>query len=77
MNNVLSKIREELAVAGKSEFTAQNKQPELKKLMEQMQDLRLEMAQAKKKAAEEAAQPYIETLSMLEKRYAFMLKLST
>ena len=77
MSSVLSKIREELAVAGKSEFTAQSKQPELKKLMEQMQDLRLEMAQAKKKAAEEAAKPYIDTLAILEKRYAFMLKLST
>lgn len=76
MSVLLKKLRDELAEAGKSEFVAQNKQPELKRLIDQMQELRLEMAQAKKQAAEEAAKPYLEVLGKLEKRYAFMLKLA-
>lgn len=76
MSNLLKRIRDDLASSGRSEFVAQEKQPALKKLQDQIQELRVEMMAAKKKAADEAAAPYLKTIEDLEKRYVFLLKLT-
>lgn len=76
MSNVLTRLRNDLASTGKSEFDAQTKQPELVRISDQIQELRAEMAKVKREAADKAAEPYLELLDKLEKRYAFLLKLT-
>lgn len=75
-STVLNTVRKRLAELGNSEFAAREDQPALVDMWEKMQDLREEMNEAKKTAAAEAAKPYQEAITEIEKRYAMLLKLS-
>ena len=74
---VLNDIRMKLAKLNKSEIDAKESQPALQEMWEKMQDLREEMNAAKKAAAAEAAKPYLELISEIEKKYAVLLRLTS
>lgn len=74
--SVLERVRKELKDSGKDAFAAEENQPALDEIMDQIQELRLEMNTAKRKAAEDAAKPFMEKISRLEEDYAFLLKLT-
>lgn len=76
MSDILNKVRNEVANLGGSELDAVENMPALQALWDQMQDLRNEMNVAKKSAAEEAAKPYMELITEIEKRYALILKMT-
>jgi hypothetical protein len=76
--SILADIRKQLM--GKSESTEQEILSEgsaITDMWNQIQDLKLEMNQAKRLAAEEAAKPYLEAIEKIEKRYAMFLKLQS
>lgn len=73
--SILNDVRNRFAELGNCEAATAEDMPALKELWEKMQDLRAEMYDVKKKAAEEAAAPYIEAIGEIEKRYAFILKM--
>ena len=72
----IEKVRKELKDSGKDEFAAVQNQPMLEDIQEQIQNLRIEMNTAKRKAADEAAKPFLEQILRLESEYALFLKLS-
>lgn len=76
-NSVLKEIRDTISSFGGSELEAKKNMPALEDMWGKMQDLRREMNEAKKKAAEEAAKPYLEAMAEVEKRYAFIIKMSS
>lgn len=71
---VLAQVRRRLLEIGASEQVEQD-DPMFQGLFEQMQSLRTEMNEAKKEAAAKAAEPYMEALNQIEKRYSMYLKL--
>ena len=75
--HILHDIRKKLAKLNKVEIISKEDQPALQEMWEKMQDLREEMNTAKKAASIEAAKPYLELISEIEKRYAVLLRLST
>jgi hypothetical protein len=77
MSKLLTDIRNSISSFGSSEFDAVANQPALLEMWDKVQELKLEMNQAKKKAAEEAAAPYLEAITEIERRYAFILKLQS
>jgi uncharacterized alpha-E superfamily protein len=72
---ILNQIRDKMSSIGSSELDARENVPALQDMWEKVQDLKREMNEAKKKAAEEAAAPYLEMINEIERRYAFILKL--
>lgn len=72
---VLQSVRQLMTSIGVSEQDARDNIPALQEMWEKTQDLKKEMNEAKRKAAEEAAKPYLEMISEIERRYAFILKL--
>ncbi len=74
-DKILTDIREQLARFGGSELEAKENMPALETMFDRLQELRTEMNEAKKKAAEEAAAPYLEAMAEIQRRYAFILKL--
>lgn len=75
--NILASLRKQLMSSGQSEAEVLASGDAVKQMFDQIQTLRLEMNDAKKKAAEEAATPYVELIQQIEKRYALMIKLSS
>lgn len=73
--SVLAQVRKQL-MNSREEQVALEEGGMVRAMWEQRQALKLEMNEAKKKAAEEAAQPYLEMLEKIEKRYAMYMKLS-
>ncbi len=71
---ILAQVRRRLLEMGASEQAEQD-DPYIAGLFDQLQDLRNEMNQAKKDAAAEAARPYLETIEAVEKRYAVYIRL--
>ncbi len=69
--------REHLSGTGQSEVALMEELPGAEELWKEIQELKLEMNAAKKKAVEEAAAPYLIKLKDLEDQYAFVLKLSS
>ena len=76
MSKLLADARHELAKAGKSEFSLQEKFTHMTELFAKIQSLREEMNIAKKAASEAAAKPYLELINEIEQEYAVILKLS-
>ncbi len=72
----MKNAREHLSENNQSEVALMEELPGAEEMWQQIQDLKLEMNAAKKKAAEEAAKPYLEKLEELEGQYALVLKLS-
>lgn len=75
-DKILTDVRNTLSSFGGSELAAKENMPALQGMWEKMQELRKEMNEAKKLAAEEAAKPYLEAMEEIQRRYAFILKLS-
>jgi hypothetical protein len=73
--NNLNKTRREIAIHGTSELDVRENLPDAQDLWRQIQNLKKEMNIAKRKAAEEAAKPFMEQIHELEEEYAFVLKL--
>jgi hypothetical protein len=76
--SVLSDIRKQLMdKTGTTEQEVLSEGTAITAMWNQIQDLKLEMNQAKRIAAEEAAKPYLEAIEKIEKRYAMLLKLQS
>lgn len=75
-DSYLKDARKHLSKVGQSEIALMEELPGAEDLWKEIQNLKLEMNAAKKKAAEEAAKPYLEKLIELEGQYALVLKLS-
>jgi hypothetical protein len=75
--DALRKARAEISrYNGNSEFAAVAENESLKELLDQIQDLKEEMNEAKRAAMVEAAKPYIDAITRLEEMYALYLKLA-
>jgi len=75
--SILNDVRARIAELGGSELATKEDMPALQELWEKMQELRVEMYEVKKKAAEDAAAPYMEAIAEIEKRYAFLLRMTS
>ncbi len=75
MGDGLANVRKSLNKGGVSEIALHNRHEDLKELWEERQRLLSEMNVAKRKAAEQAAQPYLEKLQEIEQNYATILSL--
>ena len=75
MNDTIKSVRNNLAKLGGSELAAVASNDYLKDLFDQKQRLMNEMNAAKRKAADEAAAPYLETIAEIDRMYAMMLTL--
>lgn len=75
--STLALVRKQLMTSGLSEAEVLSDSEGIRNLFDQIQKLKREMNEAKKKAADEAAQPYLETIEIIEKRYALLIKLSS
>lgn len=73
MSDLINQTRLTISNLGGSELKAVADSKTLQKLFEQKQALIAEMNQAKRKAADEAAKPYMEAIDDVDKTYAFML----
>jgi len=74
--SILAKVRSDLMKSGLSEAEVLANSGGIQGMFQELQDLKREMNEAKKKAADEAAKPYLEALEALEKRYSIFVKLS-
>jgi len=74
--SILAKVRADLMRSGLSEAEVLASSGGIQGMFEELQGLKREMNEAKKKAAEEAAKPYLEAIAALEKRYSIFVKLS-
>jgi hypothetical protein len=75
--SVLEKVRKELMSSSTGEAGALAEEGAARLLWSQIQDLKREMNQAKKEAADEAAKPYLEAIEKIERRYAIVIKLTS
>lgn len=75
--NILKKVRAEIAQRGGDEFSAVNGNSSLADLKQDIQNLKIEMVEAKKIALKEVHDKYTSLIDELERNYAFMLKLSS
>lgn len=73
----IKQSRKEMAEAGTTEVSIREKIPGIDELWREIQDLRQQMNEAKKKAANEAAEPFLEKIKDLENQIAFIAKLSS
>lgn len=69
--------RKELAEAGTTEVSMREEIPGIDELWREIQDLRQQMNEEKKKAAKKAAEPFLEKIKDLENQIAFVAKLSS
>jgi acyl-[acyl carrier protein]--UDP-N-acetylglucosamine O-acyltransferase len=74
--SVLDQVRLTLKKSGMSEAQLSTDHPAVKELFSRLQDLREEMNEAKKKAAADAAVPYLEAMTKIERQYAMLIRLS-
>lgn len=75
--SLLANIRKQMMQSGTSEAELLADEGHAKSLFDQIQNLRLEMNEAKKAAAADAAKPYLETIEKIERQYALIVKLSS
>lgn len=71
----IDQARRELVSSGGSEVDIRQNLPSVSDLWKEIQVLKAEINEAKKKAAEEAAEPFLERITELEDQYALALKL--
>lgn len=72
----LAKLRKQIMTAGVSEAELLANGESAAVLWSELQELKKEMNQAKKAAADAAAVPYLELIEQVEKRYAMLVRLS-
>lgn len=71
----IDQARRDLVSSGGSEVDVRQNLPSMTELWDEIQILRAEMNKAKKKASQEAAEPFLERITELEDQYALALKL--
>lgn len=75
MSDLIKNVRLNLSKHGNSELEIVANDEYLQDLFKQKQDLINEMSAAKRRAADEAAQPYLDAISEVDKVYSMMLTL--
>lgn len=75
-SDLIKIVRKNISSLGNSEVQLRSNNEGLQELWQQKQQLLAEMNSAKKKAAEEAAKPYLEAIAELDEMYATILALS-
>lgn len=75
MSDLIKKIRNNIATLNGSELKEVANNESLRELFSQKQTLILSMNVAKRKAAENAAKPYLESIEEIDKMYAVLLML--
>ena len=73
MDELVKNVRLQVTSLGGSEVKAINDNDGLKELFEKRQALIEEMNAAKRKAADEAAKPYIDAIAEVDKMYSMLL----
>lgn len=74
--SALSEVRKQLMTrSGTTEQEILSEGTAITTMWEQIQDLKIEMNQAKKDAAAAAAAPYLDAIDKIERRYAMYIKL--
>ena len=76
MSDLIKTVRKNISSLGNSEVQLRSNNEGLQELWQQKQQLMAEMNIAKKKAAEEAAKPYLEAIAELDEMYATILALT-
>lgn len=66
-----------MAKAGTTEVSMREKIPGVDELWREIQELRQQMNEEKKKAADKVAEPFLEKIKDLEDQIAFVVKLSS
>jgi hypothetical protein len=75
MSDLIKQTRLMVSNLGGSELKAVSSNATLQKLFDQKQRLVSEMNQAKRKAAEEAAEPYLKAIEEVDQTYSMILAL--
>lgn len=75
MSDLIKNVRLNLSKHGNSELEIVANDEYLQDLFKQKQDLINEMSAAKRRAADEAAQPYLDAIAEVDKVYGMMLTL--
>lgn len=75
MSDLIKQTRLMVSNLGGSELKAVSSNATLQKLFDQKQRLVSEMNQAKRKAAEEAAEPYLKAIDEVDQTYSMILAL--
>lgn len=75
MDDLVRRVRQNIANAGGSEAMAISTNESLRLLWADKQSLLEEMNRAKKAAAEEAARPYLDLITEVDQQYAFLLQM--
>lgn len=73
MSDLIRTVRINVAKLGGSELKAVANNESLQDLFKQKQSLVAEMNQAKKRASDEAAKPYLEAIAEIDRMYGMML----
>ena len=76
MSDLIKIVRKNISSLGNSEVQLRSNNEGLQELWQQKQQLLAEMNAAKKKAAEEAAKPYLEAIAEVDEMYATILALT-
>ena len=76
MSDLIKTVRKNISSLGNSEVQLRSNNEGLQELWQQKQQLLAEMNAAKKKAAEEAAKPYLEAIAEIDEMYATILALT-
>ena len=74
-SDIIKTVRKNISNLGNSEVQLRSNNEALQELWQQKQQLLAEMNAAKRKAAEEAAKPYLEAITELDEMYATILAL--
>ncbi len=72
----IKQARKTLAKAGNTEISLREDLPGVDELWREIQNLRLEMNEEKRMAAEKAAEPFLEKIKDLEDQIALVMKLN-
>lgn len=75
MSDLIKNARVYASNLGKSELNAVSKNEQLQELFAQKQALVAEMNQAKRAAADLAAEPYLEVIEEIDQTYSILLKM--
>ena len=75
MSKILLEVQSQLADRAISDNDLRTRFPNLQDMWNKIQELKREMNQAKKEAADLAAKPYLEAIETMEKQYATISKL--
>lgn len=75
--DILKQARDYLAGTTETEVGILEELPGAEELWKEIQQVKQEMYDAKRKAAEEAAEPYLKKLEKLEEQYALIIKLTS